>query len=95
VREPKPMKTTGRGDVANWSDAPLVFTEMVACPCCGTTRRPIIIRSERGGDGSRSRRQVCKVCSRRWVLVIEPPAEFSGDVPVLGKTPTVVHRIHA
>lgn len=59
--------------MSGWTDAPLIFTEAVPCPHCGTTRKPIVIRTERGGDGSRSRKQVCRVCSRRWVLVIEPP----------------------
>ncbi len=60
--------------MATWEDAPLVFTEMVCCPHCHTLRKPIVIRTERGGDGSRSRKQVCRVCSRRWVLVIETEA---------------------
>lgn len=61
--------------MSGWTDAPYVFTTLTSCPHCGTTRKPIVIRTERGGDGSRSRKQVCRVCSRRWVLVIEEPLE--------------------
>ncbi|GEM_PF-2524981 len=67
--------------MATWEDAPLVFTEMVCCPHCHTLRKPIVIRTEQGGDSSRSRKQVCRICSRRWVLVIEPPGE---SLPVFG-----------
>ena len=61
--------------MSTWSDAPLVFVDAVRCPYCHTTRKPIIIRSARGGDGSSSRKHVCRVCGRRWILVIEPPED--------------------
>ena len=62
-----------------WADAPIVFVQRVTCPHCNTTETPITVRSEQGGDGSKSRKQVCKVCSRRWVLVIEVPDSGSDD----------------
>lgn len=56
-----------------WSDAPLVFIEAVACPHCGAGK-PITLRSVRcATDGSVARRSVCRRCSRRFVVVVEPP----------------------
>jgi len=55
-----------------WSDTPIVFVVAPHCPSCGAMR-PIIVRSEQGGDGSTSRRCVCRSCSSRFVVVVEPP----------------------
>lgn len=58
----------------SWQDAPLVFVVAPHCPRC-LAPRPIIIRSEQGGDGSVSRRCVCRSCSSRFVVVIELPGD--------------------
>jgi hypothetical protein len=57
-----------------WADAPYVFVELPSCPHCGTARRPIVVRSEAGGDGSVMRKCVCRRCSGRYRLVLELPA---------------------
>ena len=62
-----------------WSDAPLVFVTEIHCPSC-LSPRPIIVRSVAGGDRSRSRRCVCRSCSGRFILVIEP------SLPEFGKS---------
>jgi hypothetical protein len=68
-----------------WTDAPLVFVPLPACPKCHATR-PITIRSEQGGDGSTSRKSVCRRCGGRFVIVCEPPEplpEFGKhDMPI-------------
>ncbi|HJN08473.1 MAG TPA: hypothetical protein QF564_07255 [Pirellulaceae bacterium] len=60
-----------------WIDAPMVFVTAPACPVCLSVK-PMIIRSEQGGDGSTSRKCVCRRCSSRFVLVIEPPLPEFG-----------------
>lgn len=65
----------------SWQDAPLVFITAPHCPRC-LAPRPIIIRSEQGGDGSVSRRCVCRSCSSRFVLVVEMPGD---GLPKIGR----------
>ena len=63
-----------------WSGAPIIFVHAICCPRCKALR-PIIVRSSPiEADGSRSRRCICRRCSQRFVVVIEPP----GDVPDFG-----------
>ena len=60
-----------------WDKCPIVFRTRDHCPrCLGV--RPLLIRSGRNGDGSQTRRYMCRQCSRRFVIVIEPPV-FGGD----------------
>jgi len=56
----------------SWADSPIVFVEAIVCPACGTPR-PILVRSDKGGDGSTSRKCICRACSQRFVAVIELP----------------------
>lgn len=67
-----------------WKDCEIVFIPRTQCPHCQSPR-PIVIRSERGGDGSTSRKCVCRSCSRRFVVVIEPTEENSATLPEFGK----------
>ena len=55
-----------------WSDVPCIFVEAPACPMCRMVR-PIIIRSEQNGDGSVTRKAVCRRCSARFKIVVELP----------------------
>ncbi|QDT06894.1 hypothetical protein K227x_53170 [Rubripirellula lacrimiformis] len=63
----------------DWKTAPMVIIEAAACPVCFALK-PIIVRTEQGGDGSSSRRCVCRECSAHFLLVIEPPVPNSGSV---------------
>lgn len=67
---------------STWADCPLVFVSAVACPYCRSTR-PITIRSEQGGDGSVTRKSICRACSERFIAVIEPPDV--DDLPNSGR----------
>lgn len=58
--------------MADWSTAEIVYIPAVACPGCAALR-PIIVRSQSEGDGSVSRRCVCRRCAERFVVVVEPP----------------------
>ena len=58
--------------MTSWQNAPFIFVDAICCPACGDTR-PIVVRSDRGDDGSRSRRCICRECSRRYIAVIEIP----------------------
>lgn len=75
-----------------WSTAPTIFICAPACPHCGALR-PIIIRTEQNGDDTVTRRCVCRRCSTRFKVVIEPPEQFSGNVPEFGKGQTAFDRI--
>lgn len=57
----------------DWSAVPLVFIPVVrpTCPHCGS-QRLTIVRSEKGGDGSVSRKCVCNRCSKPLLVVVEP-----------------------
>ncbi len=55
-----------------WHDAPLIFTTAIHCPLCFAVR-PIPVRCAANGDGSTTRRYVCRECSRRFVVVVELP----------------------
>ncbi len=59
----------------NWDSAPMIFTTAIHCPAC-CALRPISVRSSANGDGSTTRRYVCRECSRRFVVVVELP--YSG-----------------
>lgn len=61
-----------------WADAPTIFVTAPACPACNTPR-PIIVRSEANGDGSMTRKAVCRRCSQRFKICVELP-EFGNDV---------------
>ena len=54
-----------------WSSAPIAFFKLPACPFCGSPDR-ITVRSSREADGSTSRKTICRQCSQRYVLVLEP-----------------------
>jgi hypothetical protein len=60
-----------------WQDAPLVFITAAACPACGAGK-PLIVRSEANGDGSTTRKAICRRCSERFKIVVELP-EFGSD----------------
>lgn len=59
-----------------WQDVTTVFITALHCPYC-LGLRPILIRSEQNGDASQTRKYVCRRCSERFKLVVEPPvADF-------------------
>jgi len=64
--------------MGTWDTAPILFMAAIACPYCGAPR-PIVIRSARGGDGSTSRKCVCRKCAGRFVLVVELPEIGNRD----------------
>jgi len=64
-----------------WRDAEYVFVTKLHCPYCHSLK-PIPIRVEKNGDGSTSRKYTCRVCSRRFVYVVELP----GELPKYGKS---------
>ena len=66
-----------------WHACEIVFVPMVCCPHCGSPK-PIVIRSEKGGDGSLSRKSICRSCSKRFVVVVEPPEEIIETLPNSG-----------
>jgi hypothetical protein len=65
----------------SWQSVPIVFVRRPKCPHCGRSRGFMTVRSEAGGDGSTSRKSICKSCSRRCVIVVEDPED---DLPQNG-----------
>ena len=60
----------------SWTDAPCITVVAPACPICRALR-PIIVRTEQNGDGSVTRKSVCRRCSERFKIVVELP-EFGN-----------------
>ncbi len=59
-------------DATNWCNTPLVVVERARCPFCASLAYPIITKTEDQGDESIMRKLICRDCSRRWRLVLEP-----------------------
>jgi hypothetical protein len=64
----------------SWVDVPLVTVIAPACPWCRALK-PIPVRSEQNGDGSVTRRCVCRECSKRFKLLIEIPNFGNPEFP--------------
>lgn len=59
----------------SWADAPRVFISLPACPkCAGDDLKAV--RSYANGDGSTTRRTICRSCGCRFFVVAEPSPEF-------------------
>jgi thiol-disulfide isomerase/thioredoxin len=67
----RPEALQAKSEATRWHDVPLVFIVAPSCPHC-RAGKPIIIRSQTENDGSVTRRCVCRQCSRRFLLVVEP-----------------------
>lgn len=66
--------------MAAWNSEPMIFLPRLRCPRCGSLRTPLRIRSANGGDGSVSRKYICRDCGGRFLAVFDP------QLPVLGMT---------
>ena len=64
--------------MAEWADVPMVFVVAPACPACRALR-PIIVRSEANGDGTTTRKAICRRCSTRFKIIVEVPNFGSDD----------------
>ncbi len=66
----------------SWADAPCVFVVLPTCPDCGGGSW-VNVRTEQNGDGSRTRKCVCRRCSGRFKIVAEPlPDSGNCDLDV-------------
>ena len=55
---------------APWTACPIVYVLAAACPACGSLEH-INVRTEQNGDGSKTRKRICRQCSTRFLLVVE------------------------
>jgi hypothetical protein len=58
----------------SWAHAPVIVIPpppRLSCPHCDRLGH-MIVRSVAGGDGSQTRRCVCRHCSGRFLVVIDP-----------------------
>lgn len=62
----------------SWLTAPIVFVVAPACPLCRAPR-PIVVRSEQNGDGSVTRKAICRQCSTRFKICVELPEIGNHD----------------
>jgi hypothetical protein len=62
-----------------WDTAPMIFVVRPACPACGRLdyRR---VRTEDNGDGSATRKVICKGCSAKYKIVVELPETGNGEL---------------
>lgn len=64
---------------AQWQDATTVFIVGPHCPHCRVGKASLVhVRSIQNGDDSVTRRYVCKRCTRRINVVVEPLPEFGN-----------------
>jgi hypothetical protein len=73
----------------DWSEVPIVFIKApprAQCQACGSLSTPTIVRSEQGGDGSVSRRAICRECSEPFLIVVEPADD--PEFPAAGNVTT-------
>jgi hypothetical protein len=61
-----------------WADVPAIVVYAPACPSCRALR-PIIVRSEANGDGSTTRKAICRRCSERFKIIVELPDFGNSD----------------
>lgn len=65
----------------SWDTVEMIFLTLPHCPHCGELD-PVIVRTQpRETDGSFTRRCVCRSCSRRFLIVFEPPANHWQNTP--------------
>ncbi|MCE9556759.1 MAG: hypothetical protein K8T91_25710 [Planctomycetes bacterium] len=62
------MNTT---NPTRWEQAPIVEISRPRCPACGTAEPPEYVRSEGNGDGSTTRKAICRSCQLRFKVVVE------------------------
>ena len=62
----------------DWSTAEMVFVTLPTCPACGATGYHRI-RTAANGDGSRTKRVVCRLCGETKAI-IRDAAGLSGQV---------------
>lgn len=63
----------------SWSTAPLVFVIRPACPVCGSTDY-VRTRTDDNGDGSATKKVICKGCGGRYKIILESPETGKAEL---------------
>lgn len=63
-----------------WHAVPMVLIPVARCPECGQPPPHILIRTQTENDGSICRRSICKRCSTRFLVIIDPDLPAVGNI---------------
>jgi hypothetical protein len=62
----------------DWSAVPTVVTTAPHCPECFALR-PMVTRTDQNGDGTVTRKCICRECSLAFKIAVELPLPNSGN----------------
>jgi hypothetical protein len=65
----------------DWADMPVVFIVLPSCPVCGSISHETI-RSEPNGDGTTTRKAVCRDCDSPFKISVELPEIGNDESPI-------------
>jgi predicted nucleic acid-binding Zn-ribbon protein len=65
----------------DWPHAPCVHITLPTCPSCGS-RSYSTVRSEANGDGSTTRKAICRTCDTAFKIVCELPEFGNSQIAV-------------
>jgi hypothetical protein len=63
-----------------WADTFSIRLPLACCPFCDATER-VRVRTNVRGDGATERLCVCRQCSRRYRIIVDPALPLSGMLP--------------
>lgn len=62
----------------DWADVPFVFVLLPTCPACGSPDYEKV-RTESNGDGSVTRKAICRACGEPYKICVELPDSGNLD----------------
>jgi len=66
-------------DRIDWQDVPIVFVTLPTCAACGSPDYERV-RSEGNGDGSVTRKAICRACGEPYKICVELPEPGNCDL---------------
>lgn len=59
-------------DGTPWASTPIITIYAATCPHCKAQEHYDRDRTDDNGDGSRTKKAICRTCGKRFRIVIEP-----------------------